>query len=125
MDKKPFSRAQRMAELIRIELGGLLLRQSQDPRFKNISITSLDMSPDLRSAKVFFTSFDKSDIAATTKALNKASGFFRHNLAKISTARGIPKLEFCYDESVVYGSRIDSVLSNLPKANLDDDDDNV
>lgn len=105
-----FDRRVRVADLIKQELGKLILEQSQDPRFAFVSINSVEIARDYSNAKVYVTLLNDNCVKETIKALNKAAGFFRTKLAKQINLRSTPKLHFIFDESLLQGLKISQLL---------------
>ena len=90
-----FSRTERVADYLQQELAKLLLHSVRDPRAEFVNITAVDVSRDLRYAKVYYTKLGvESAEAATdvTRVLDKAAGFLRTEVAKGSSLRTVPKL---------------------------------
>ena len=90
-----------------------------DPRLKMVSVTGVDVSRDLSHAKVFFTQMGVDDAqaaAATTSALDRASGFLRSEIASTATLRTVPKLRFCFDESVGRGRAMEALIRDVRAA---------
>ena len=116
-----FSRSRRVGELIQRELATLLSREVKDPRLALISITAVDVTRDLSLAKVFYTVMDinhdsdetHNKIAVVKESLKKASGFLRYELGHRIQLRIVPKLEFFYDQSVVHGSELSSLIDHV------------
>ncbi|MBE9527359.1 MAG: 30S ribosome-binding factor RbfA [Proteobacteria bacterium] len=114
-----FSRSRRVGELIQRELATLLSREVKDPRLALISITAVDVTRDLSLAKVFYTIMDIADEtdqnkqAKVKEGLIKASGFLRYELGHRIQLRIVPKLEFFYDQSVVHGSELSSLIDHV------------
>lgn len=111
----------RINELIKRELANIISKESQDPRFKNITISEVDTSPDLAQTKVYFSLIDKNDLQNVINSLNKAAGFFRKELAKRIDLRTTPRVEFVYDSSQDTGSRINDILFSLKQNNKNED----
>lgn len=108
-----FSRTERVADYLQQELAKLLLHSVRDPRAEFVNITAVDVSRDLRYAKVYFTKLGvESADAATdvTRVLDKAAGFLRTEVAKGSSLRTVPKLTFKFDESVGRGRHMEDLL---------------
>jgi ribosome-binding factor A len=88
----------------------------RDPRVGMITVTSVDVSPDISHAKVYFTTLDKDAVAEASEGLKRAAGFLRSQLAKRIKLYTTPQLRFVYDESVERGDRlsrlIDSAIGN-------------
>jgi len=84
-----------------------------------ITITSVDVSPDMSHAKVFFTVLEKQKLPQTLEGLRRAAGFLRSQLAKRIKMYTTPELRFAYDESVERGDHlsrlIDSVIQRKKK----------
>ena len=108
-----FSRIERVADLLHQELAKLLLHGVRDPRAKFVSITAVEVSRDLRYAKVFFTKLGIEDVRSAedlTRVLDKAAGFLRSEIARESTLRTVPKLIFKFDESIGHGRHVEALL---------------
>ncbi len=111
-------RPQKVANLIQRELSDLLRHEVRDPRVGMVTLTSVDVSPDLSHAKIFFTILEKEKKDETMHALQRAAGFLRSQLAQRMKLYTTPELRFAYDESIERGDRlsqlIDSVVSREP-----------
>ena len=106
-------RPQKVADLIQRELSDLLRRDVRDPRVGMVTLTSVDVAPDLSHAKVFFTILDKEKQGETTKALQRAAGFLRSQLAHRMKMYTTPELRFVYDESVERGDRLSRLIDSV------------
>lgn len=105
-------RTERINELLREEISDLLRRELKDPRIGGlVSITEVDVSPDLQQAKVYVsvlgTDEERDD---TLKVLTAASRFLQRELRKRLTIRRTPELTFLRDDSIEHGARILSLL---------------
>jgi ribosome-binding factor A len=110
------NRMQKVAGLVQMTLADILLKESEDKRFQMVTITSVSLAKDMSSAKVFVSMLNDEKSVETVAALNKASAFLRHALAKSKIEmRVIPQLKFAFDDSVVRGNRISSLLYNVLK----------
>jgi len=110
--KRGQGRPQRMGDLIQRELSGLIQLELRDPRVGMITITSVDVSPDMSHAKVFFTLFEKDKLEDTLHGLKRSAGFLRSQLAKRITMYSTPELRFAYDESVERGDRLARLIDS-------------
>ena len=110
--KRGQGRPQRIGDLIQRELSDLLAREVRDPRVGMVTITSVDVSPDMSHAKVFFTLLDKSDLASVQEGLTRAAGFLRSHLAKRVKLYSIPELRFQYDESIERADRLSRLIDS-------------
>ena len=99
-----------MADLIQKELSDLLRREVRDPGIGMITITSVDVSPDLSHAKVFFTLLQPEKKPETEKALHRASGYLRSQLAHRIKLYTTPELRFAYDESIERGDHLSRLI---------------
>jgi ribosome-binding factor A len=118
--KKGQGRPQRLGDLIQREVSDLIRLEVRDPRVGMITITSVDVSPDMSHAKVFFTVLEKQKLPDTLDGLRRAAGFLRSQLARRMKMYTTPDLRFEYDESVERGDRlsrlIDEALRPAPPA---------
>jgi ribosome-binding factor A len=108
--KKKSGRPQKLGDLIQRELSDLVQRELRDPRVGMITITSVDVSPDLSHAKVFFTVLQKEHLDEVSQGLRRAAGFLRSQLAKRIKLYTTPELRFAYDESVERGDRLSRLI---------------
>ncbi len=108
--KKKSGRPQKLGDLIQRELSELVQRELRDPRVGMITITSVDVSPDLSHAKVFYTTLDAAHVAEAAQGLKRAAGFLRSQLAKRIKLYSTPELRFAYDESVERGDRLSRLI---------------
>ena len=106
-------RPQKVADLIQRELSDLLRREVRDPRVGMVTLTSVDVSPDLSHAKVFFTTLKKEHLEETTKGLQRAASFLRSQLSKRMSMYTTPELRFVYDESVERGDRLSQLIDSV------------
>ena len=109
-----FKRADRVADLIKIEISNLLLKQVRDPRIGLVTITGVKVTDDLRTARVFFVELGKDQCSEEVQAgLGKAAGFLRRELGRRLQLRCVPDLLFAYDPSFAYGNRIERLISEI------------
>ncbi len=109
-------RQEKLGELIAAELSDLLRTRVKDPRVGFASITRVEMSGDLRYAKVFVSVMgDSEEQKETMKGLKNANGFLRHELASRLTLRFMPELVFKLDHSIEEGSRILELINKVER----------
>ncbi|HVB22340.1 MAG TPA: 30S ribosome-binding factor RbfA [Ktedonobacteraceae bacterium] len=109
-------RQEKLGELIAAELSDLLRTRVKDPRVGFASITRVEMSGDLRYAKVFVSVMgDSEEQKETMKGLKNANGFLRHELASRLTLRFMPELVFKLDHSIEEGSRILEIINKVER----------
>lgn len=104
-------RSRRIADLLRHELANAIKKGVNDPRLTGLSITSVDVSPDLRNAKVYYTLMDKTLCKDAQLALQKATGFLRHILSQNMELRYTPILKFIYDEVTEKAIEISALIN--------------
>jgi ribosome-binding factor A len=105
-------RPEKLGDLIQRELSHLVQRELRDPRIGMITLTSVDVSPDLSHAKVFFTALSKEHVAEASKGLARAAGFLRSQLARRIKLYTTPELRFVYDESVERGDHLSRLIDS-------------
>jgi ribosome-binding factor A len=104
-------RLRRVADQIQRELSGLLRTELKDPRVGMITLTGVEVSPDLAYAKVFFTTLGDAEALARTEAgLRRAAGFLRGQLGDCLKLRVTPELRFMHDPSVERGVRLSKLI---------------
>jgi len=126
------SRPSRVADQIRSELANLIAREVHDPGVGFVTLTRVQVTPDLQLARVYYTSLatasGSNDAAArtnTAKALARAASFLRRRIGQTLRLRRAPELEFHYDESIAGQDRIEQILNEIhaaPRAASDPDD---
>lgn len=108
------SRQERVEEAIRKEVSLILQSELKDPRLGFVTITSVEMSKDLRYAKIFYSVLGKEEDCKKTKAaLNSALGFIRTLVAERIQLRFAPEIMFREDRSSEYSVRIQEVLEEI------------
>ena len=111
--KKGQGRPQRLGDLIQREVAELIRLEVRDPRVGMITITSVDVSPDITHAKIFFTLLEKEKLPETLEGLSRSAGFLRAQLAKRIKMYTTPELRFEYDESVERGDHISRLIDSV------------
>lgn len=107
-------RVQRLEETIKEELSQLLHKEIKDPRIGFVTITDVDLSPDLRKAVIFITIMgDGEEKEKTMAGLKSALGFLRGELDQRLKLKCSPALEFNLDCSIDKGLRIASLLKEI------------
>jgi ribosome-binding factor A len=114
-----YKRSDRVADLLQKEIAELVFRRVKDPRAASVIISGVDVSGDIRHARVFFClmggSADEDAKKKAASGLEKAKGFIRQELGRRLSLRYIPQLEFVYDTSFEYGDKIERLLKELNK----------
>ncbi|MCS7215451.1 MAG: 30S ribosome-binding factor RbfA [Thermodesulfovibrio sp.] len=112
---QPYKRSQRLRVLLKEEVAEIILHKIKDPRLGFITVTDVELSEDLRVAKVFISVLKTEDRKLTLQILNDAKGFIRNEVAKRLRIKVIPTFEFLFDESIDRGFRIDQLLREIRK----------
>lgn len=110
MKHSEFGRSVRVADQIQRELAVLVARDVSDPRVGEVTVSGVDLSPDLRHARVLVTPGRGTDGDASASALNHAAGFLRSRLARRVRLRRLPHLVFEHDRTLEQALRIDALL---------------
>src|SRR2546427_12462708 len=111
------SRPDRVAEQIRSELALLLARQVHDPGIGFVTLTRVQISPDLQSARVFYTALgDVTARRSSARALDRAAPFLRRQIGSRLRLKRVPELKFLYDESIAGQDRIEQLLNEIRAA---------
>lgn len=119
-----FHRSQRVAELIQKEISALIQFELKDPRIGFVTVTGVDVSPDLQHAKVHYTVMgEEKQRQETETGLNKALGYLRREIGKRLKLRLVPELSFHYDTSIEHGSHIESLLNQIHAESKQDSED--
>jgi ribosome-binding factor A len=109
--KKYSQRAQRVGDQIQRELADLLRLHVKDPRIGMVTITGVEVSPDLSHAKVFFTHLAGHDHAAdAVHALQHTAGFLRTELSHRLKLYSVPQIHFAYDDSIESGLKLSKLI---------------
>lgn len=108
---KDFDRIRRVAEQVQRELAIIIQQDLTDPRVSMVTVSAVELSRDLKHAKVFITSLDDSHKhSETVSALQHAAGFLQHELGHRLHMRTIPRLHIVYDESIERGSHLSALI---------------
>jgi ribosome-binding factor A len=109
-------RAKRLGEQIQRELTELLRRDVKDERIGNVTITAVEISGDLRTARVYYLIFGKEGAdPKVQQGLTSAAGFLRNALSKALMIRYTPTLTFELDTTIEHGVRLTQLINSLKK----------
>lgn len=109
-------RSQRISEAVREELSELIGFEMDDPRVRSVTVTSAEVSPDMRHAHIRIAVADPGGEEKAIAALDHAKHFLRHELATRLNLRRIPDLHFSADSHPDAESRIDFLLRRARKS---------
>ena len=109
-------RTERVASELQALLARLLREEVADPRIRLVTLTRLDVAPDLTNALVFWSALDTTDPAeleACQQGLDSAAAFLRRRAARELTLKRMPEIRFRYDPSLAQGQRTLDLLREL------------
>ena len=114
MSRHSFKRTARVSSLIRQALAEIISAEVKDPAVRQITLTDVEVSGDLREAKIFFCHHgDEEAEAAILDGLQRASGYLRRQLGTKISVRTTPSLRFLVDRSLDYGASIERALKEI------------
>jgi ribosome-binding factor A len=103
----------RVNEALRELIGDAISTELQDPRIGFVTVTAVDTSPDLRSARVFVSVLgERQAREATLTGLRSSHGVLQAKIAREMRMKRTPTLSFHYDESVERGDRVSRLLDS-------------
>src|SRR6185437_2736372 len=109
-----YHRQDQLGEVITRELSDLMRSRMKDPRIGFASITNVEVSADLRHAKVFVSVMGTPEEQhETMRGLDHASGFLRHELAQRLTVRHVPEIAFKLDHSIARGAHVIELINRV------------
>ena len=121
---REFSRTNRIGEMLMRELAQMIQHEVSDPRVGMVTVSHVDVTSDLKYAKVFVTRLKtdntEDEMKQCIEGLTRAAGFLRRGLAGRVELRNIPELRFQYDKTLEHGFHMDELIA---KANADLSDD--
>ncbi|MDM5213342.1 30S ribosome-binding factor RbfA [Peribacillus sp. RS7] len=107
-------RSNRVGEQMKKELSEIIGRKIKDPRIGFVTVTDVAVTGDLQQATVYISVLgDQEQREKTLQGLAKAKGFMRSEIGQRIRLRKTPELFFEFDESVDYGNRIESLISQI------------
>jgi ribosome-binding factor A len=108
-------RMRRINEVLREVVGAAISNDLSDPRIGFVTVTSVETSPDLRTAKVFVSVLgDEEEREATLGGLRSSHGVIQSRIAAETRMKRTPKLTFHYDDTIEKGVRINEILEKEP-----------
>lgn len=116
-------RADRVGEAIREEIATFLAESAKDPRIVGfVTVTGVEVSPDLRHAKVFVSVMgSEPEKLATFEGLASTASHLRSRVGRALRLRVAPEIQFREDESVARAARIESLLAGIKTSPADND----
>jgi len=104
----------------------IVVREIKDPRVSGafVSITGVDVTPDLKFAKVYYSAM-RGEPKEVYLGLKSSAGFIRRQVAQRLNLRATPEFTFVEDHSIAYGAHISKILSTIEITPEEEDDDNA
>ncbi len=104
-------RIEKLQELIKQEMSKMLLKELKDPRIGFVTVTDVEMTGDLREAKIYVSIMgDAEQVKSSLEGLNSALGFIRREIGQRVRLRFTPEISFALDTSLDYGDHIQKLL---------------
>ena len=116
----PSFRKNRVAELLRQVIAEIVVFQIKDPRVRGVTITEVQMSADLKSARVYFSCMTDGQNEMHKKGLDSAAAFIRRKLREDLNLKYIHELSFWYDTAFDHSVRIGKILKEIKAPEADD-----
>lgn len=114
--KRGFKRSERVSQQLYELLASSLLTTVSDPRIADVQITHVDLTPNLRYARIYYILFGdetRSFEPEIQEVLDRSLGLLKREVAAQLQLKFMPQMEFKYDESIERGRRIEDILSKL------------
>jgi ribosome-binding factor A len=106
-------RTNRVAEELQHELAKLLRSEVKDPRVGMVTVTRVEVTPDMAHARVHFTHLaGKAHATEAVTALSRTAGYLRTQLAHRLKLYTVPQLKFVYDDSIESGMRLSQLIDD-------------
>lgn len=112
---RPAKRSTRVGGLLREILAAIMLERVADPRLQELTITEVEMSPDLKLAKVYYAVRQGTNPEELMVALDKAMGFIKQEVAREHILRSMPEFHFLPDETLDRAEHLETLLESLHK----------
>ena len=109
-----FKRSEKVGDLIREEISQIFLRGLKDPRIGFVTITKVDVSDDLRVAKVYYSVFGgEQEKEESYLGLESAKGYIKRELGRRIRLKYMPDISFMFDDSFEYEEHIEELLRGV------------
>ncbi len=115
---REYGRNERVADLVQREIASIIQREMSFTETGLITVSYVDVSPDLKNAKIYFTCLEPVlSEEVLTNLLNKKVKHFRHLLAKVLPLRVVPELVFLFDHSITRANRLSDLIASVSRKN--------
>jgi len=111
-----YKRSSRVADQIRKDVSEIILLSLKDPKLGFITITHVELTDDLRYAKIFYTVLGEEEARKESqKGLERAKGFIQREMGRRIRLKHTPEIIFKYDHSIERAARIEQLLKQMQK----------
>lgn len=108
-----FKRSYRVADLMQQETSDIISKL-KDPRIGFVTVTGVDMTDDLRYAKIYVSIMgNEKEVKKTISGLESSKGFVRNEIAKRIKIKFVPEISFIIDKSLEYGDHIEKLIQKI------------
>lgn len=109
-----YQRKDRVGDLIKREIANMIQRELKDPGIGFVTVTAVDVSVDLKQARVFYSVLgDEDSKSRSALALKRASGFIQNEIGRRLRLKYTPEILFEFDRSVEYGAHIEELIQKI------------
>lgn len=109
----PYKRSQRVSHLIRKEVSDIIMNRLKDPRLGFVTVTDVEVTPDLKLAHVYYSVLKEEDIETTGEILDSSKSYIRSELGRRISMKFTPALEFHFDKAPRYGDHIEKLIRDM------------
>jgi len=109
----PSHRVDKIEHLIKEEISLIFLYKMQDPALSLLTITNVKVSPDLKSAKIYLSVFEKEKRAVVLEKVKSLTGYIRSELAHRIRIKFVPELNFYIDDTIDYVEKIEGLIKKI------------
>ncbi len=113
---RPYKRSIRVGDLLKEEIADIIMHKLKDPRLGFITVTGVDVSNDLKHAKVYVSILEDVKRSETLKILISSAKFIRSELGRKVRIKYLPDIIFKLDESLEYGAKISKILNEIKES---------
>jgi ribosome-binding factor A len=119
-----YKRAERVGDLIKEEISRIIQHELKDPGIGFVTITGVELSDDLKHAKIFYSVLgDEEAKKESSSALKRACGFIQREMGRKLRLKYTPEIYFLFDSSVEYGARIEMLIEKIHQSERSTKDD--
>jgi ribosome-binding factor A len=119
-----YKRKDRVGDQIRKEVCQIVQEELKDPGIGFVTITDVELSHDLKNAKIFYSVFgDEKSKLESSQALDRAVFYVQHEIGKRMRLKYTPKIRFIFDNSMEKGARIEKKLEQIRLSETKEEDD--